>query len=69
MKEKKKKTLWCGQFNFSHQLRIEYVAAYSREQAKSLMLRRIAKKHEVPYSYVFGLFNGERDNFSIAEER
>ncbi len=62
------KRLWRGVFNFRHQIVVRYLRAYSAEQAKVLMMRRIAKEHGVPYSYVFGLFEGHQDNYTISEE-
>lgn len=67
-KKKNPKTLWRGLFNYSHEICIEYIHAFSPEQAKVIMCRRLAKKHEVHPSHVFALFDGSRDNFSIAVE-
>lgn len=65
----KSKKLWRGVFNFRHQIVIRYLQAYSADQAKVLMMRRIAQEHGVPYSYVFRLFDGSIDNFEITEEK
>jgi hypothetical protein len=67
LKETKSKRLWKGIFSFPHELRIEYGQAYSEKQAKAQMLRRIAKKHGVPYGYVFNMF--DKDNYQIQEEK
>ena len=64
----RKTKLWRGVFNFRKQVIIKYLRAYSDKQAKVFMMRRIASEHNVPYSYVFGLFDGHMQNFSIEEE-
>ncbi len=63
------KRLWRGVFNFRHQIIVRYLQAYSAAQAKVLMMRRIAHEQDVPYAYVFGLFDGSIDNFEITEEK
>lgn len=64
-KLKKEKQFYQGVFSLSHQIVIDYIWAYSEHQAKAQMLRRIAKKHDVPYNYIFGMFNGNTDNYKI----
>ena len=32
------------------------------------MMKRMAKNHDVPFGYVFGMFNGDKDNFEISLE-
>lgn len=68
METVKEKHLFRGYFNFRHQLRIEYARAYSGKQAKVQMMRRIAKRHNVPYEYVIREFSGSQDNFKIEIE-
>jgi len=69
VKEKKKKVLYKGVFNFSHEMIIKYLCAFTANQAKVLMMRRIAKEHGVSYGCVFDLFDGSKDNFRIEEEK
>lgn len=63
------KKLWRGVFSYSCGLEIEYAFAFSPKQAKVFMMRRLAKKHEVSYQHVFMMFNGEKPNFIIEEEK
>lgn len=65
--KRKKGPKWRGVFNFSRQVVIKYLHAHSKAQAKIFMMRRIAKEHNVPYSYVFGEFDGSKDNYLIEE--
>jgi hypothetical protein len=67
--KKENKRLWRGVFNFRSGLETEYARAFSPEQAKVFMMRRMAIKHEVSYQTVFGMFNGEKPNFIIEEEK
>jgi hypothetical protein len=46
-----------------------YAHAYSPDQAKVMMMRRLAIEHEVSYQMVFGMFNGDKPNFLIEEEK
>ena len=45
-----------------------YRAAYSKEQAKEVMCRALAAKHDVSIQTVRGYFDGTKDNFSITTE-
>ncbi len=54
-----------GIFNFSRVIEVHYAYAYSPEQAKLIMMKRMARKHDVPFGYVYGMFAGEKDNFEI----
>ncbi len=62
------KNLWKGLFNYSCALEREYAYAFSKSQARVIMCRRLAKKHDVHPSVVLGMFDGKRDNFSIEIE-
>ena len=62
------KQLWKGIFSYHCGLEKEYAYAFSREQARVIMARRLAKKHGVHPSVVLGMFDGKRDNFSIEIE-
>ncbi len=64
-----KKKLWKGVFNFRSGLETEYVYAHSPAQAKVFMMRRMAINHDVSYQTVFGMFNGDKPNFIIEEEK
>lgn len=61
--------LFKGIFNFRSGLETEYAYAFSPQQAKVFMMRRMAINHEVPYQVVFGMFNGDKPNFIIEEEK
>lgn len=67
-KDKKPRILYKGVFNLSREMVIKYLYASSPAQAKVYMMRRIADEAQVPYTYVFGMFDGSRDNFKIEEE-
>jgi hypothetical protein len=62
------KNLYKGLFNYSCALEREYAYAYSKEQARVVMCRRLAKKHDVHPSVVLGMFDGERTNYEITLE-
>lgn len=68
MKVGKDKELYKGIFNLSQEVIIMRSTATSEGKAKTSMLFRIAKKHQVPLKYVFGLFDGSKDNFIIEKE-
>lgn len=67
-KKQHKKQLWKGVFSFRCELQREYAYAYSKEQARVVMCRRIAEKHGVHPSVVMSLFDGSKDNFTIEKE-
>ncbi len=62
------KQLFKGIFNYSCELERVFAYAYTREQARIVMCRRLAKKHDVHPSLVLGMFDGHKDNFSIEIE-
>jgi hypothetical protein len=64
----KLKQLWKGLFSYRSELDVQYAYAYSKAQAKVMMLRRLAKKHEVSYQTVFGMFDGSKPNYQIIVE-
>lgn len=64
-----KKILWKGLFNYSCGLERLFAYSYSKEQARIVMCRRLAKNHEVHPSIVLGMFDGSKDNFIIEEEK
>jgi hypothetical protein len=66
---KENKRLWRGVFNFRTGLETEYARAFSPEQAKVFMMRRMAINHGVSYHVVFQMFNGNKPNFIIEEEK
>lgn len=43
----------------------EYARAFSDKQAKAMMMRRIAEKQDVPYVYIFRLFNNESNKCRV----
>ncbi len=69
LKITRNKVLFKGVFSYRAGLDTEYAYAYSAVQAKVMMMRRLAIKHEVSYQTVFGMFNGDRPNFLIQEEK
>jgi hypothetical protein len=68
LKEPKIKSLYRGAFNYAHAVEIEYAYAYTANQAKAVICRRLAKKHGVGFLTVWQLFDGSRDNFEITIE-
>ncbi len=62
------KQFYKGFFSYRSELSIDYAYAFSERQAKTLMCRRLAKKHDVSYQTVFGMFNGEKANYKIIIE-
>ena len=62
------KHLWRGAFNYRNTAIVLYASAYSKEQAKLLMCKRLANKHDVNPSVVMGYFDGSRDNYTIEIE-
>jgi len=62
------KQLFKGVFSYRCELQREYAYAFSKEQARVVMCRRLAKKHGVHQSVVLSMFNGERDNYQITIE-
>ena len=65
----KAKELWKGLFSYRCEMEKLYAKAYSKEQARVMMCRRLAKKHEVNYGAVLALFDGSKDNFDITIEK
>jgi hypothetical protein len=63
------KKLWKGVFNYRSGIETEYASAHSPKQAKVFMMRRMATNHDVSYQTVFEMFNGEKPNFIIEEEK
>ncbi len=59
---------WIGSFNYSHELVTKYTWAPTWASAKNRMLRRIAKEHDVNYGYVYNMFDGSQDNFTVERE-
>lgn len=64
----KLKHKWRGSFNYNRMPVIEYAYAFSKEQARVVLCRRLAKKHDVHPATVLSMFDGSRDNFSIEIE-
>jgi len=62
------KKLWRGCFNYSRSVEVLYAYAYSKEQARVIMCRRIADKHDVHPSNTLRLFDGSKENFEITIE-
>jgi ATP-dependent helicase YprA (DUF1998 family) len=64
----KSKILWKGIFNYQYQMTILYRAAYTKPQAKEIMCRALAAKHDVSIQTVRSYFDGSKDNYSIEIE-
>ena len=63
------KTLWRGAFNYARSMEpILYRYAYTKKQAWKIMCDAIAKRNDVPKSYVYGIFDGSKQNFEITIE-
>ena len=62
------KNLYKGMFQFRKNLYIEYVRAYTEEQARILIARRIAKKQGVLPVVVLSWMKEFPDNFDIKIE-
>lgn len=57
--------MFCGIFMYRCMMLKEYARAFSDKQAKAMMMRRIAEKQDVPYSYIFRLFNNESNKYRV----
>jgi hypothetical protein len=64
----KPKILYKGMFRLNLELHVMYLKAYSKEQAKVLFCRQIAKKTGVMPGTVLNYFDGSKDSFEITEE-
>jgi ATP-dependent helicase YprA (DUF1998 family) len=64
----KTKQLYRGEFNYQYQMTILYRAAYTKPQAKEVMCRALAAKHDVSIQTVRSYFDGSKDNYSIEIE-
>lgn len=62
------KELWKGVFNFKCELKREYAFAYSPDQAKVVMARRIAKKQGVLPVVVLGYLKDHPNSYEIKIE-
>lgn len=62
------KSLYYGIFNLHCGLKRKYVRAYTKEQAKVLMARLIAKEQEVMPQVVLGYLKEHPDSFEIKLE-
>ncbi len=65
--KKKCKSLWYGIFNFHQTIKQEYAFAYSKDQAKVVMARRIAKKQGVLPVVVLGYLKDHPLCYEIKE--
>lgn len=62
------KQLWKGIFNFPAGLRREYAYAYTEDQARVLMIKRISKKQGVYPSFLFDWLNKHPGKYTIKLE-
>lgn len=63
------KIAYRGAFNYRQTAIIIYRSAFSKRQAWKLMCDELARRDGVHPSVVYNLFNGEKDNFTIEEEK
>lgn len=63
------KSKWKGMFNFRRELYIKYAFAYSKDQAKVIMARRIAKEQEVLPVVVLGYLKDHPESWEITLEQ
>jgi hypothetical protein len=56
-------------FNYHYQMTVLYCYGFSKAQAKELCFRRLAAQHDVSIQTVRNYFSGDKDNFSIEEEK
>lgn len=65
----KSKTLYRGVFSLSNAVIIRRAYAYTEKQAKTMMIRRIAKEKGLAgMGGLFKVFDGTKDNFVIEVE-
>lgn len=62
------KSLWRGVFAFNCGLIIEYAHAYTIDQAKVVMARRLAKKQGVTNQFMLTHLKTHRDTYNIKLE-
>ncbi len=62
------KSNYTGIFNYSHEIIKLYAYAYSKDQAREIMLQRLAKQHDVSVFTVRGRFPKGADNHEIRLE-
>ena len=66
----KSKILYCGFFNLGNEVIIRRAYAFTELQAKTLMIRRIAKEKGLSgMGGLFKVFDGHLENFKIEEEK
>jgi hypothetical protein len=62
------KKLWKGLFNFNNEIKRVFAFAYSRDQAKIIMARRLAKEQDVLPVTVLSWLKEHPDRFDIKTE-
>jgi hypothetical protein len=65
---KKLKNNYKGLFCYRSEMKVEYAYAYSADQAKLIMMRRLAKKQGVIPSVVFNYFKEHENSCDIRIE-
>lgn len=68
MTKNKIKHLWKGLFSYRCELKVEYAYAFTKQQAKFIMMKRLAKKQEVIPCVVFNYFKEHENNYEIKIE-
>lgn len=62
------KVRYRGKFNFKSETHVLYAWAYTENQAKVIMCRRIAEIHGIGFLPVLNLFDGTRENYAVNVE-
>ena len=62
------KQLYKGIFSYRCEMEKVFAYAASTEQARVIMCRRLAKKHDVHPSTVLSMFDGSKPNYEIKIE-
>jgi hypothetical protein len=63
------KFLFKGLFNLRNEIVREFAYAYTEEQAKVIMVRRMAKKQEVLPVVIFGWLKEHPNSYEIKREK
>ena len=63
----KPKKLWSGVFMFNHNVHRLFTKAYSMDQARVMMIRRIAKQQGVTANMALSYFK-EHETYQVNEE-
>jgi len=62
------KNLYYGIFNLHNEIKREYAYAFSKAQAKTVMVKRLARKQEVLPVVIFGWLKDHPNSYEIKTE-